>query len=143
MENNSKTVLVIEVVLTVLPVTLLFLMFIVPGYIWNPNEIALNRLSANIVFAISAAALVCAWFLILIFLSGGRARLRRTLFVWWIFPTLAVFGSVFAILGSVTIGDSSMTLYKVSSDLRLFLFGAPMVLPYFHLVLERFSPVKR
>jgi hypothetical protein len=142
MENNSKTVLVIEVVLTALPATFLFLAFIVPSYIWNPNEIAQNRFGTNIVFAISTAALVCAWSLIIIFLSGGRARLRRASFVWWVFPILAVLGSVLAALGSLTIGDNPTSLYNLSSDFRLFLFGAPMVLPCLHLALERFAPVK-
>jgi hypothetical protein len=139
-EKTSRTILIIEAVLIVLPITvmaliesgiLIMFMFQFFGLFY---VVALGILAL-----ISLAAIVSGWRLFIAFFRGGANNLQKQHFGWW----LALLAGVLVLIGSLVSNilprsPAYSDMWMFRDDFNLFMFASPLLIPLIHLALEKF-----
>ncbi len=136
---GSRVLAALEAVFIALPVTFLFLVFS-PGVFLEP-AVRLGDAShqlLGVLAVVAYAGLLAGWVLLVAFVAGGTASLRRCHAAWW---WIARVGAVVIVLG-----DAAFLFLDVpwdfkawwwpGDDFKLFSFGSPLLLPLLHLELE-------
>ena len=129
-ESTSRILAGLEGALLCLPVTALFLYGVPPIIYYSLTN---SPGSDDVMYAVASIfifiALICAWRLLLSFISGGRAKLQAVSNSWWTIPYATACLSV--------IGKIYVLTTATPSNLGMFGWGLPMILPLVHLHLER------
>lgn len=131
-EAWSRVLLALEAVIICLPLTVLFVVFIVPSTVYFATESGDPlSLSSAIAIAVILATWACAWWLIGLFLARGTTALRSTALFWWILP----FGT--AALGFLAVLHVLLATVLEPSAFNIFAWGLPCIVPLAHLSWER------
>jgi hypothetical protein len=127
----SRVYLTTEAIVICLPLTVLFVVGVVPAQI----VYSLNLPEPDFVDLVSGlvtlAALVCLWRMIAAFLIGGRTALRRLSTYWWVLPVAG------AALGLQLAAGSWAAPVMKRTWLNELVWGVPLLIPLLHLCLER------
>jgi uncharacterized membrane protein len=131
-EFSSRILLAIEMVIICLPLTVLFLVGVLPSIVYF--SVTFPQPDAHVGLAgalVIIATLTCSWRLAAAFVFRGRSALQRLSIYWWAFP----FVSAFAAIGA-SLYFWSLQVIK-PSWVNMFVSGAPCVIPLLHLCIER------
>jgi hypothetical protein len=124
-ESTSRIIAGLEGTIICIPLTALFLYGGLPSafyFAWN--SVNIKYILDALVCLVITATLVCAWRLLLIFIIGGRTKLKSTKIKWWLLPYIS------ACL-------SPIGLLLPGTAIAFFGWGVPLVLPLVHLHFER------
>ena len=137
-ETRSRVLLAVEAVIICLPITALFLVLVLPSSLYFATDQAnsMSIFSAG-TSAIIFCTLVCAWWLIGVFLARGATALRATAFYWWVLPFTT------ALLGLLAALHVSFTPVLRPSAFNIFAWGLPCIFPLAPLAWERWSRAQR
>ena len=131
-EKISRVLLTIEALILCLPLSILFIIKIIPATIYflgdEIYEPAYITITVNVLILIG---IISAWRLIFSFILRGHIALMNTPVIWWLISSVIVIFSVFAWLYANTAES-----YGPSSLLG-FGWGIFFLPPYLHLLLER------
>jgi len=129
-ESTSRILAGLEGALLCLPVTALFLYGVPPIIYYNLSN---SPRSDDVMYAVVSIfifiALICAWRLLLSFIFGGRDKLHAASNRWWAIPYATACLSLISKIYVLTTATPS--------NLGMFGWGLPMILPLVHLHLER------
>jgi hypothetical protein len=136
----SRVALGIEAILLCLPLTGLFLIYLRSDLYFHfdlPGTRVIDYLMSESVEidVLICAALTCFWLLLLSFLLGGNAGLRKRSSGWWILPILTGF------LSLTTAGLLAASQVVEPSPTNGLAWGVPFVVPLIHLGVERILPL--
>jgi len=124
-ESTSRIIVGLEGVVFCIPLTALFFYGGLPSafyFAWN--SLSLKNILDALACLVIAATLVCAWRLLLVFILGGRTKLKATSIKWWLLPYIS------ACL-------SPIGLLLPGTAIAFFGWGVLLVLPLVHLHFER------
>jgi len=129
-ESTSRILAGFEGALLCLPVTALFLYGVPPIiYYILTNSPRSDDVMYAVVSIFIFIALICAWRLLLSFIFGGRGKLQAVSNRWWVIPYATACLSL--------IGKIYVLTTATPSNLGMFGWGLPMILPLVHLHHER------
>lgn len=123
----SRVYLATEAIVICFPLTVLFVVGVLPAQINLPEPGFVDLVSG----LVTLAALLCLWRLMAAFLVGGRIGLRRLSTYWWVLP---VAGAALAV--HIAAGSWSVPVMQ-RSWLNEFVWGVPLLVPLLHLCVER------
>ncbi len=132
----SKTLLVIEALLLVVPIGVLFTTLLPGAFILLLGP-ATSRAASLLVFAMGGA-LIAAARVIAAFWTDPVSGLRRVHVAWW---WLCAAGAVISVAGVVAVilkRSIGLPANDFTFALKLAVFGIPLLVPLAHVVLEYF-----
>ena len=133
--NNkaSRIILFAEAIVLCLPLTYLFVFKLIPAelYYLGDNQIEPPTTTA-LVALIILSGLVAGWRLIISFVIFGRSHLKQLSLAWW------VIAGILTILSVASLIHVSFASKNSPSSFNSFGWGIFFVLPYVHLLIERF-----
>jgi len=136
-ELNSRVHLATEAIVICLPLTVLFIVGVLPARIDHsinfPERVAFVDLVSGFV---TLAALLCLWRLMAAFVVRGSTALRQLSTYWWVLP---IAGAALA----VQIAAASWTAPVIKQSWLIELvWGLPLLVPLLHLGIERCLSVR-
>ena len=133
-EFSSRVVLALEAVVIGLPLTVLFVVFVLPSVLYFQTS------QFDLVLVLSSVAtlvtLCCAWWLMATFIFRGQVALRATSRAWWLLPFLV------AVLGLLAAMRLAFAPVIEPSGINTFIWGVPFILPLLHLSVERWGRLR-
>ena len=140
-ERRSRTWLVAEVLLLMIPISILLLLglsaFLVFYYGFSFGSSAPYTICL-LVLGACALSVVCLWRIVFCRYGGGVAGLRRLPFVWWAGAVLGALITVAALASSFLVPPSPpySALAEVRGLFDILVFGFPLIVPLVHLGCE-------
>jgi hypothetical protein len=134
----SKFLLLFEAVVLIAPIGVLFLMVLPVEFALAFRSRSLASLAASVAILAMGAALVAAVRVISGFCVGGASGLLLVRKVWW---WLCAAGAVTTVAGTVAallMRSMLMPVNDFTSVLKTGMYGAPLMLPLAHVLLEYF-----
>ena len=131
-EKISRTLLTFEALILCLPLTVLFIIKIIPAtFYFLGDEVFDPAYITVIVNVLIIIGVLSAWRLMLSFIIRGHQALMSTSIIWWLISSII---AVFSVLASLYANTAES--YGPSSFLS-FGWGMFFLPPYLHLLLER------